>query len=234
MKGDIILLNERHIHAARSIVSQIADKIITKPTRFVITVAGESGSGKSETGLAIANELEKLGIRCVVLGQDDYFYLPPKLNSEKRRDDSDWLGPHVEVNFEVFEQNLVDAVHGSSELIKPLVDYNANTIDSETVRLDGVKVIIAEGTYTSLLKHVDIKVFISRNWLNTLEDRKKRNRGNEVNDVFTENILAMEHKIIAGHKQLADFVINDDYEVINVELENKSGCKKPGSTNNIP
>jgi uridine kinase len=79
-------------------------------------------------------------------------------------------------------------------------------------------VIIAEGTYTSLLKHVDIKVFISRNWLKTLEDRKKRNRGNEVNDPFTELVLATEHKIIAGHKYLADFIINDDYEVFNVEL----------------
>jgi uridine kinase len=150
----------------------------------------------------------------VVLGQDDYFYLPPKSNSEKRHIDPDWLGPHVEVNFEVFEQNLKDAVGGSTEFIKPQVDYNENKIDQETVSLDGVKVIIAEGTYTSLLKHVDTRVFIARNWLKTLEDRKKRNRGNEVNDAFTENILATEHKIIAGHKQLADFVINDDFEVI--------------------
>jgi uridine kinase len=158
--------------------------------------------------------------RSVVLGQDDYFYLPPKLNSAKRREDSDWLGPHVEVNFEVFEQNLLDANHGLSKLTKPLVDYNANTIESETISLVGVKVVLAEGTYTSLLKHVDIKVFIARNWLKTLEDRKKRNRGNEVNDPFTELILATEHKIIAGHKQLADFVINDEYDVINVDLEN--------------
>ena len=213
MKGDIILISEKHIHAAEIIVAQIAEKIKAKPTRFVITVAGESGSGKSETGLAIANELEKLGIKSVVLGQDDYFYLPPKLNSEKRRADPDWLGPHVEVNFDVFEQNILDAVSGSSEITKPQVDYNANKIEKETISLEGVKVIIAEGTYTSLLKHVDIKVFIARNWLKTLEDRKKRNRGNEVNDPFTENILAIEHKIIAGHKQLADFVIDDDFEV---------------------
>jgi uridine kinase len=127
--------------------------------------------------------------------------------------------PHVEVNFEVFEQNLLDAIHDLSKLTKPLVDYNANTIESETISLVGVKVVLAEGTYTSLLKHVDIKVFIARNWLKTLEDRKKRNRGNEVNDPFTEQILATEHKIIAGHKQLADFVINDEYDVINVDLE---------------
>jgi uridine kinase len=218
MKGDIVVIEEHHNRAAIVIVTQIAEQIIAKPTRFVITVAGESGSGKSETGMAIANELLKHGIKSVVIGQDDYFYLPPRLNSEKRHEDSDWLGPHIEVNFDIFEQNLLDSVHGLSEFKKPLVDYNANTIDSETINLDGVKVIIAEGTYTSLLKHVDIKVFISRNWLKTLEDRKKRNRGNEVNDPFTELILATEHKIIAGHKYLADFIINDDYEVFNVEL----------------
>jgi uridine kinase len=218
MKGDIVLIEEHHNHAAKVIVMQIAEQIIAKPNRFVITVAGESGSGKSETGMAIANELMKCGIKSVVIGQDDYFYLPPRLNSAKRHEDSDWLGPHIEVNFDIFEQNLLDAVHGSSEFNKPLVDYDANTIESETVNLDGVKVVIAEGTYTSLLKHVDIKVFISRNWLKTLEDRKKRNRGNEVNDPFTELVLATEHKIIAGHKYLADFIINDDYEVFNVEL----------------
>src|SRR5512140_1755187 len=105
MKGDIVVINEHHILAARAIVHQIVDRIKAKPTRFVITVAGESGSGKSETGMAIADELEKLGIKSVVLGQDDYFYLPPKSNSAKRHEDSDWLGPHVEVNFEVFEKN---------------------------------------------------------------------------------------------------------------------------------
>lgn len=218
MKGDIVLVNEHHVNAASIIVTKIVDRINSKPTRFVITVAGESGSGKSETGLAISNELKKYGINSVILGQDDYFYLPPKSNSERRRADKDWLGPHIEVNFEVFERNLMDAIRGSSMITKPLIDYNANTVDSEEINLEGVKVIIAEGTYTSLLKHVDVKVFISRDWQRTLEDRRKRNRGNEVNDEFTENILAMEHKIIAGHKQLADFVINDDYEVIDVEM----------------
>lgn len=217
MKGDIVIIQEHHKNAAKVIVSQLIDQIKNNPSRFVITVAGESGSGKSETGVAIANELEKFGIVSVVLGQDDYFYLPPKLNGTKRREDPDWLGPHVEINFAVFEQNLLDAIEKASTIEKPLVDYNANTIETQTVSLDGVKVVIAEGTYTSLLKHVDIKIFISRNWLKTLEDRRKRNRGNEVNDPFTEQILATEHKIIAGHKQLADFIITDEFEVIKVK-----------------
>ncbi|MHB8136455.1 MAG: uridine kinase family protein [Anaerolineaceae bacterium] len=217
MKGDIVLIQEHHKNAAKGIVAQIIDQIKTKPTRFVITVAGESGSGKSETGVAIANELKDFGIESIVLGQDDYFYLPPKLNSAKRHEDPDWLGPHAEINFAIFEQNLIDAIENKSCIEKPLVDYNANTIEPQVINLEDVKVIIAEGTYTSLLKHVDIKIFISRNWLKTLEDRRRRNRGNEVNDPFTEQILATEHKIIAGHKQLADFIISDEFEVTKVK-----------------
>lgn len=78
-------------------------------------------------------------------------------------------------------------------------------------------VVIAEGTYTSLLKNVDTRIFISRNWIDTLEHRQKRNRGNEAGDPFIEQILATEHKIIAGQRQLADFVITNGYNVIKVE-----------------
>jgi uridine kinase len=217
MKGDIILLQDWHIAAAHAIVNRIIDQINAKDSRYVISIAGESGSGKSETALAVSNELLSFGIKSLVLGQDDYFFLPPLLNSKKRREDPDWLGPHVEINFDLFEKNLIDAINGKPELEKPMVDYHANTIESVSINLDSLKVIIAEGTYTSLLKHVDKKVFINRDWKKTLEDRRRRNRGNEVNDPYTEQVLAIEHKIIAGHKQLADFVITDDYEVIYID-----------------
>ncbi len=216
MKGDIIVLEEHHRSAAREIVPAILDAVRAKNRRYTITVAGESGSGKSETGKAIAEELETHGIRSVLLGQDDYFVLPPTSNDAKRREDDSWLGPHVEVRLDVLEQNLVDAIDGASEIVKPLIDYDANSVEDETIDLGGITVVIAEGTYTSLLKHVDTKVFIARNRVDTLEHRQKRNRGSEVGDPFIENVLKLEHKIIAGHKQLADFVITRDYDVIAV------------------
>jgi uridine kinase len=214
MKGDILLLQEYHRRAASEIVPHIIDRIRRNDTRYIITVAGESGSGKSETGKAIADELEKYEIKSVLLGQDDYFMLPPRSNDQKRREDPEWLGPHVEVKLDVMEQNLVDAIQGKREITKPLVDYDSNTIEEEIVNLDGIKVLIAEGTYTSLLKHVDTKIFIVRNWIDTLEHRQTRKRGNEVGDPFIEQVLRIEHKIIAGHKQLADFLITKDYDII--------------------
>ena len=217
MKGDKLVLQDHHKRAASEIVSHIIQDIRKKKTRYIITVAGESGSGKSETGKAIADELDKFGIKTLLLGQDDYFVLPPKSNDLKRREDPEWLGPHVEVKLDVLEQNLVDAIHGKKEIIKPLVDYDSNMIEDETINVDGIKVLIAEGTYTSLLKHVDTRIFICRNWLDTLELRQKRMRGNEVGDPFIEQILSIEHKIIAGHKQLADILITKDYGVIIVD-----------------
>ncbi len=213
MKGDIVVVQAQHRKVAREIVPFILNKIREKNRIYSIAVGGESGSGKSEISLAIANELKKEHIHAIILGQDDYFFLPPRLNSEKRRADPDWLGPHAEVNLDLLEKNLIEAIKGRPEICKPLVDYDQDTIGMQTVSLQGVKVIIAEGTYTCLLKNVDTRIFITRNWQLTLEDRKKRNRGNEVSDPFTEQVLAIEHKIIAGHKHLADIIVTDDYEV---------------------
>jgi uridine kinase len=217
MKGDILVIKDYHKRVASEIVSYIIERIRIKTTRYIITVGGESGSGKSETGRAIADELKVIGINTVILGQDDYFILPPKSNDLKRREEPEWLGPHVEVKLDVMEQNLVNAVQGKNEITKPLVDYDSNSIEEETISLDGIKVVIAEGTYTSLLKHVDTRIFISRNWMDTLEHRQDRKRGNEVGDPFIEQVLRMEHKIIAGHKQLADFLITKDYDLLIVD-----------------
>jgi uridine kinase len=214
LKGDVVIVEEHHIQAAQGILPEIIQSIKSKETRYIISVAGESGSGKSETGQALANELEKSGIKAVVLGQDDYFVLPPKSNDAKRREDPSWLGPHLEVRLDFLEGNIKDAIAGADQIQKPLIDYHSNSIEEEQIDLREVKVIIAEGTYTSLLKHVDTRIFIARNRLDTLEHRKKRNRGDEVGDPFIENILKTEHKIIAGHRQLADFVITKDYDVI--------------------
>lgn len=214
MKGDKLILMDYHRRAASEIVAHIIQNVRKKSSRYIIIVAGESGSGKSETGKAIADELAKFEIKSVLLGQDDYFVLPPKTNDLKRREDPEWLGPHIEVKFDILEQNLVDAIQGKREIIKPLVDYDSNSIEDEIANLDGIKVLIAEGTYTSLLKHVDTRIFICRNWLDTFEHRQKRKRGNEVGDPFIEQVLSIEHKIIAGHKQLADILITKDYGVI--------------------
>ncbi len=196
------------------IVSYLSGEIACKTSRYIISVAGESGCGKSETANAIAVELEKLGFKSVILGQDHYCYLTPKFNDLKRKEDPEWLGPHVEIKMDLLQKNLRDAVKGEESITKPVINSVENSITDLNISLVGIKVVIAEGTYATLLRNVDTKIFIDRNRLDTLEDRKKRNRRNEVNDPFTEQILITEHKIIAGHKLLADIVVTKDFDVL--------------------
>jgi uridine kinase len=216
MKGDVIVIEEYHRQASEAIVSALMTRLEDKPGRFSISVAGESGSGKSEAAAALSEAFASRGIKSVVFGQDDYFVLPPKSNDRRRRQDPEWLGPHCEVRFDILQANLDDALGGASSVVKPIIDYNADSVSTETVDLAGVKIVIVEGTYVSLLKRIDARVFITRSKHETLEHRTKRKRGAEVGDPFIEGILGIEHKIIAGHRSLADFVITRDYDVVPV------------------
>ena len=214
MEADNKTQEQQHKKVVQIIVSDLFEKINTKPSRYILSVAGESGSGKSETAKVIAIELRKCGIKTVILGQDEYCNLTPQYNDIKRKEDPDWLGPHVEIKMEVLQKNITDAVKDEDAINIPVINPLENTITNINLSLSGVKVIIAEGTYVSLLRNIDSRIFINRNRLETLRDRKKRNRRNEVNDSFTEQILVTEHKIIAGHWFLADYIITNDYKVL--------------------
>jgi uridine kinase len=214
VKGDVIVVDENHRRVAATIAAAIRSRVAARTGRLLVTVAGESGSGKSETAAALAEQLRDAGIRSAILGQDDYFGLPPKTNDARRRQDPDWLGPHVEVRLDLLQANVDSALAGAASIDKPAIDYVANSVSSEPLNLEGVRVVIVEGTYVSLLRHVDVRIFIARDRLETLAHRVKRNRGNEVRDPFIEGILSIEHKIIAGHRHLADFVVTSDYDVV--------------------
>lgn len=210
MRGDIILVGDEHRAAATAIVDHLIDDIRATDRRFTITVAGESGSGKSETGRALADELGERGIEAAVLQQDDYYVLPPRFNDAARRANVDWVGT-TEVRLDLLDTHLQAAQDGADEVVKPLVIYEDNRIDEESVSLAGVEVVIAEGVYTSLCDHVDRRVFIARNRLETMEHRMKR--GREEFDPFIEEVLVIEHEIISQHRGLADVVISKEYDV---------------------
>lgn len=215
MKGDIILVEEEHRNAANQIVDKLIKQIRATARRFTMTVAGESGSGKSETGQALADALEARGAHSVVLQQDDYYVLPPKFNDAARRANFCWVGP-TEVRLDLLDSHLKAAQDGADHITKPLVIYSENRIDTETLSLEDAKVVIAEGVYTSLCNNVDRRVFIARNRLETMEHRMKR--GREEFDPFIEDVLVKEHEIISQHRELADVVITRDYDVEFVEV----------------
>ncbi len=205
MIGDKLVITEYHLSNGRKIARACIDLIKKTDGIFTIAVAGESGSGKSETAATTAQELEKIGKRVLILGQDDYFALPPKSNSARRLEGIGWVGPG-EVRLDLLDEHLAAAKRGDTSITKPLVHFEENMIDEEIVSLEGVNVVIAEGTYTSILKKIDFRAFIDRTYHDTLKHRKERAR-DQVEGEFIDRVLEIEHEIISAHKARADIVL---------------------------
>lgn len=211
MKGDILIIDENHRKAARQVVKLILVTIAAFKGKYVISVSGESGAGKSEIAASIADELLVKGFRSFIFGQDDYFKLPPKTNARQREKDILWVGTQ-EVNLDLLDQNIADGRKNRSSIKKPLVDFTSDSIGEEIVNLGNFKILIAEGTYTATLHNIDCRIFIDRNRFDTLESRKKR--GREKQDEFLEKILSIEHEIISKHKEFADIIITKSFDAI--------------------
>ncbi len=211
MKGDSIVIEPHHKLAADQAFDHLRSFLIHSDDRKVIAIAGESGSGKSETAAALALRLEAEDIHAAVLQQDDYFVYPPRSNDRARRKDINWVGPN-EVHLDLLDRHLADFRSGSS-IDKPLVDYAADRIDQERIDLSDARVLIVEGTYTLLLYNVDWRIFIDRSYLRTRAHREKRIRDASELDPFIDRVLEIEHDIISKHRARADLLVNDDYTV---------------------
>jgi uridine kinase len=203
--GDKLIIEKHHTDRAAEICALLADRIQDK---FVITVAGESGAGKSELASEIARLLTEQGLKTGVLQQDDYFVFPPKTNHEMRRRNLEQVGPQ-EVKLDFLDSNLRSFKRGENPIYKPLVNFDEDRITTEEMDTSDLKVLIAEGTYTSLLQFPDFRVFIDRDYHQTLEARRRRAR--DKFEPFILDVLEREHQVISQHKPLADVVIPADF-----------------------
>lgn len=218
MKGDKLVIREEHVKAARQIAELLLPEIAGVEGKFVITIAGESGSGKSETASALSNILSEKSVASAILQQDDYFVYPPRTNAAMRRRDIDHVGAS-EVRLALLDENLREVLEGHNNIEKPLVFFDEDETTTETVELQEIKVVIVEGTYTTLLKNVHRRVFIDRTYVDTREARKRRERDEQ--DEFLERVLRIEHGIISSHRLQADIIVSRDYEVRRNEAKDR-------------
>ncbi len=210
MRGDRLLIEPHHREAAETLATRLKPRWLSRPSPLVVAIAGESGSGKSELTAALADALRGHDVSSLIIQQDDYFVYPPKTNDRKRRSDIAWVGPQ-EVRLYLLDAHLAQLAKGADSVDKPLVFYDEDRIGEETLRPQGADILIAEGTYTSLLVSVDVRVFIDRTVRETRTARIERAR--EAQDAFLERVLAIEHEVISTHRDLADYLITSDYSV---------------------
>ena len=196
---------------ARSLASLvIGDLRLPRTDRIVIAIAGESGSGKSVTATGLAHELASAGIPAAVLHQDDYFLLPPRTNHEHRVLDLANVGPH-EVNLPLLQSN-VDAFRAELDGVEcPAVDYPGNRFVTRRHDFSQIAALIVEGTYVFRLRGVDLRIFLEATHEDTRERRRIRNR--DIDAPIIDEILAIEHDLIAPQAARADILIDRDFTV---------------------
>ena len=185
---------------AKEIVDNLLPRIDNK---FVIAIAGETGSGKTTLALALADAFQEQGITPVIIHQDDYFFLPPKDNEKKRKQDIAWVGTS-EVNLELMAKHI-NAFRAGKKIVKPSVIYEQNRFVDQELDTANADVLLVEGTYVLNLPSVDYKIFLAATYNETLQRRIERARDNI--DDFLDKVLEIEHRIISKQKDLADLVI---------------------------
>ena len=192
--------------------------------RFVIGVAGESGSGKSVTAASLARALERRGIATGALHQDDYFLRPPRVNHAYRERDLAHVGPH-EVNLALMQRHIADFRAGRA-VDAPLVDYPSDSFLTRRLDFAPLAVLVVEGTYVLMLDdgdahvrdaHVrdarvlDARIFLEATHDDTAERRRARNR--DIDAPFVQDVLRIEHEIIARQAARAHLLLDREFRV---------------------
>lgn len=216
MIGDKINIKEDYFSLAENIYEEGLKDIISNHKKICLSIAGESGCGKSVTAEVFKLFLLQKGIETVCLQQDDYFLLPPKSNHEARLKNINNVG-FKEINASILQQNINDFKNAKNFLIKPLVNYEENSIGVEEINFSDCQVLIIEGTYVNFLENIDYKIFLEMTYKDSLQQRKDRNR-EEMTD-FIEEVLSVEHEIIKKQRTASNMIITKEYQIKHIRYE---------------
>jgi uridine kinase len=211
-RTDHVAINDAHLPLARALLGLLQSRfaLLSRP-RTVIGVGGESGSGKSVTAAALSQLMSSTGWSNQVLHMDDYFVLPPRDNHEARVRDIAHVGPH-EVDFDRIGQ-LVGAFHSGRDGVNaPLLDFPGNRFLTQHYHFSAARVLLIEGTYILGLPQLDTRIFLSATHEDAVERRRQRARERE--DAFTQQVLDIEHALIAPYADTADIIVDRDFRIV--------------------
>lgn len=189
-----------------SFVIEKLDSILKSNSKLCISIAGESGCGKTSLAYALQKDIENNSeLKGFIFHLDDYFKLPPTNNHNARLKDISLVGMN-EVNLELLDSHLIQFKKKDDFINKPLVNYKQNKILNESVSCNLYNFCIVEGAYVSILNAPDYRIFIETTYLDTRKLRIARNR-DLMND-FNEQVLEIENRIIKSHYKLANIIID--------------------------
>jgi uridine kinase len=209
MLGDILLISEKHLKAAKGIVKEVLAK---KTDKFIIGISGESGSGKSELAHAVAKGLRKHGIIAKPLHIDNYYKILPLLRTQWRTENGiEKVVGYSEYDWDTIYRNIKEFKQGVSST-GPCVDLVTEQVDQLTTDYREVDMLIIDGLYSIKTSGIDLSIFIELTYRET--KKAQAVRGKEPQNEFRSRVLEQEHKMVQALKPKADLLINMDYQLV--------------------
>ena len=204
MQNQVITITNRHRAAAQLIL----DRVINERTpKFIVTVTGEVGTGKTTISYLLAKLLKDQGIRTKIMDLDNYYKIPPLERKEWRHKQGiEHVGPE-EYDWNKIYENIEDFKQGKKAKM-PLVDLLTDYVDQLTTDFSGVDMLIIKGLYSIKCRESKIKVFIELSYkeamaMNLFEATEKT-------DDFRIQVMQKEQEMVQILKKDANFFIDFD------------------------
>jgi uridine kinase len=217
MLGDILLIREEHNNAAEQIARKVSEERAKNPKsyKFIVGISGESGSGKSEISHSLGLRLKKEHIRVKVLHTDNYFIVPPLLQSEWRKTKGIESVGFNEYDWNLIHRNIQDFKEDRESML-PCIDIIPEQVDKLITDFKKIDLLIIEGLYAIKSDGIDLRVFIE---LTNADTSAAGKTAAPEKSEFARMVLEKEHQNILSLKPLSDLIINKVFQVLDAKTE---------------
>ena len=234
MPGDKVKIGEDHIRKAQTIFPLIVKEIerlqAAEPSRskFVVSVYGGSGVGKSETASLLSFYLNEAGIGAYTMSGDNYPHRIPANNDAERERvyeeggvDAlrEYLGSELETNFKEVNEILRLFHSGEKVIYLRRMGRSEKELWYEPVDFSNIQVLVLEWTHgnNAHLRGVDVPVFLGSTPAETLAHRIARGRDGNPDSPFVTMVLGLEQDLLTSQAGTAAIIISKSGDVITAE-----------------
>ena len=189
--------------------------------RFIVGVAGGSGSGKTTFARKVLEQSAAAGIPGLMFSLDNYYRPLGHLNLEERRE-YNFDHPHA-IDFDLALEQL-DRLRSGRAVEQPVYDFKAHTREAQPRAMAPAPLIVVEGLYAlyqkEFLDRYDCKIFVSTGIATAALRRISRDiveRGRDVEGAkhqILTTVLPMYESFVKPTQRNAHFSVNWEGEEI--------------------
>lgn len=231
MPGDKIDIGPKHIQKTQVLIQEVMRWLSFIPeeqsqSKYVISIYGGSGVGKSEIASVLAYYLNYFNIGTYILSGDNYVKLRPEKNDVKRAEILEkcgveglnkFLGSDEEIDFEALNDVISQFKSGKDLIHLKRLPRDNDISWMDLINFSKNSVLIIEWTHGNnpRLKGVDFPIYLHSTPQETLEHRKKRNRDKNTDSPLIAQVLELEQKKVDSQAILAKIILSKQGELLN-------------------